>query len=315
MLDSESTLNAVTLTRRAVSALQQEQYANARDLFDRALTLCQTDCELLYGKAVACLRLGLADEASSIVTELLELAPHHSGAKRLSNEISLTQGTAGEDTAKVRLDQLRPVLKVIQGYNILELTAAIDLVRGFLSHREGATLYMLAAEGPAKGQIVEIGSFMGRSTIWLAHGSKQCQREKVFAVDPHTGSPEHQADGELADWMPESGSTHAQFISNATKFEVDDWITPLVMTSEQAAASWRDPIRLLFIDADHSLEMVTRDFELWEPFVAENGIIAFHDVRQNNGAPYEFIKRNVQNSLRFREVTLTDSLYSTQKLY
>jgi cephalosporin hydroxylase len=38
------------------------------------------------------------------------------------------------------------------------------------------------------------------------------------------------------------------------------------------------PVDLLFIDGDHTLEGVRRDYELYSPLVAETGIIAFHDI-------------------------------------
>jgi predicted O-methyltransferase YrrM len=39
-----------------------------------------------------------------------------------------------------------------------------------------------------------------------------------------------------------------------------------------------DNIDFLFIDGDHSYEGVKQDFEMYSQFVAEDGIIAFHDI-------------------------------------
>ena len=38
------------------------------------------------------------------------------------------------------------------------------------------------------------------------------------------------------------------------------------------------PIRLLFIDGDHSYEETRRDVEAWNGFIGEEGLMAFHDV-------------------------------------
>lgn len=38
------------------------------------------------------------------------------------------------------------------------------------------------------------------------------------------------------------------------------------------------PIELLFIDGDHSLEGVRRDLELYGPLLAQDGVVAFHDI-------------------------------------
>src|SRR5262249_43965944 len=68
-------------------------------------------------------------------------------------------------------------------------------IAGFLAPIEGFALHQLAQSGPGRGNIVEIGSFMGLSTCWLASGSKAAGRLGVIAVDHFTGSPEHQVGG------------------------------------------------------------------------------------------------------------------------
>jgi len=66
-------------------------------------------------------------------------------------------------------------------------------VDGFLTDREGQMLYSLARACQGRGVVVEIGSWKGKSTIWLASGIKDNARKTLlFAIDPHTGSPEHQ---------------------------------------------------------------------------------------------------------------------------
>lgn len=40
-------------------------------------------------------------------------------------------------------------------------------------------------------------------------------------------------------------------------------------------------IDFLFIDGDHRYEGVKTDFEMYEPFVADGGLVAFHDIVQN----------------------------------
>jgi predicted O-methyltransferase YrrM len=56
---------------------------------------------------------------------------------------------------------------------------------------------------------------------------------------------------------------------------------------EQTIAQVRDlldgrSVDLLFIDGDHTYEGVRRDFEAYGPFVAEGGILAFHDIVPEN---------------------------------
>jgi hypothetical protein len=51
------------------------------------------------------------------------------------------------------------------------------------------------------------------------------------------------------------------------------------MTSEEFAKQWWEPIDLLFIDADHHAEAVSRDFHNLSGFVREGtGLILLHDT-------------------------------------
>lgn len=162
------------------------------------------------------------------------------------------------------------------------ITREID---GWLTELEGAALYHATMYGPGEGKIVEIGSFKGKSTIWLAKGSKRLGREKVYAIDTHLGSPEHRPGGELASHMPPEGTTEFVFRQNIKNADVEDWVVPLVTSSENALKSWRNPIRFLFIDAEHAYEAIRNDFRGWQQHVVIGGLITFHDVDRWDGTP------------------------------
>jgi predicted O-methyltransferase YrrM len=170
---------------------------------------------------------------------------------------------------------------VIELSNLSKQLAPID---GFLHELEGYALLRLAASGPGVGAIVEIGSYLGKSTCWLASGSKSTLREKVTAVDHFKGSPEHQKGGgaESAVLINE-GTTFEQFKKNVRDMGLDDYVEPIVAPSAEAVKGWDRPIRLLFIDGDHSYESTKRDFNSWSPFVIPGCPIAFHDVEVSEG--------------------------------
>jgi predicted O-methyltransferase YrrM len=71
-----------------------------------------------------------------------------------------------------------------------EVKKFVDNIDGWLFEREGELLYDLAKNCTGKGVIVEIGSWKGKSTIWLGKGSKRGKKVLIYAIDPHTGSPE-----------------------------------------------------------------------------------------------------------------------------
>lgn len=143
-------------------------------------------------------------------------------------------------------------------------------VNGFLTDLEGELLYRLATTCPKEYAIVEIGSWQGRSTVWLGKGSNRGHGATVYAVDPHTGSLEHQKEGKKV-W------TFDAFKENIRRCGVEDVVHPLVMTSQEAARQFDRPIGLLFIDGLHDYESVKADLESWFPHLAEGARVAFHD--------------------------------------
>lgn len=153
-------------------------------------------------------------------------------------------------------------------------------IEGFLSEPEGFALLKLAEYGPGLGHIVEIGSFLGLSTCWLAAGSMQAGREVIYTVDHHKGSPEHQAGGQFESIeIVETGTTLNRFRENIRSAGVEWFIRNMTGESVDIATKfWTGSIRLLFIDGDHSYEASKADFEAWFPFVVNDGVICFHDV-------------------------------------
>jgi predicted O-methyltransferase YrrM len=169
-------------------------------------------------------------------------------------------------------EALRQILAVSEFLGLARRFAAIE---GWISDIEGYVLYRLARDGEGEGAIVEIGSWMGKSTAWLAAGSMARGREPVHAVDTFEGSPEHQDTAVLR----VEGTTYRRFTENLARVGVIDHVAPRVAASLDAAAGWDGrPIRLLFIDGDHSYAAVKADLEAWLPYVASGGYVVFDDV-------------------------------------
>jgi glycosyltransferase involved in cell wall biosynthesis len=161
-------------------------------------------------------------------------------------------------------------------YDLSQLHSTVD---GFLHPYEGYVLYLMARRWPARGRVVEIGSFKGLSTCWLASGCKDGGRQSVAAVDHFQGSPEHQLGGTHVDQdIALRGSTLPMFQANIQRLQLGDHVTVHVGSSATIAPKWAEPIRLLFIDGDHTYEATRQDFELWSPYVVQHGLVLFHDV-------------------------------------
>jgi predicted O-methyltransferase YrrM len=181
-------------------------------------------------------------------------------------------------------------------------------VEGFLHDLEGYTLLQLAARGSGLGAIVEIGSFMGRSTAFLAAGSKLAGREKVVAVDHFRGSAEHQQSGTFPNaTLAREGTTFNRFQENLTRLGLVDHVQPIQASSLQAVERWRGPVRLLFIDGDHAYKSCRQDFEAWRPFVVPHGFVCFHDVTNFPGVA-QFYDELMNSQQEFREVASVVSM-------
>jgi len=187
-----------------------------------------------------------------------------------------------------------------------EVKKLAEKVEGWLSDKEGRLLYNFAKKCTGKGVIVEIGSWKGKSTIWLAMGSKRGNRVKLYAVDPHTGSKEHkEIYGEV--------QTFEEFKKNIRDAGVEDIVIPVKRTSMEAAGEFNEPVELIFIDGAHEYELVKLDFELWFPKVIEGGIMAFHDTTWGAG-PGRVVKESVYNSRNFKNAGFIDSTTFARKV-
>ena len=90
-------------------------------------------------------------------------------------------------------------------------------------------------------------------------------------------------------------------------------MNPIVASSAEAASQWQGPIRLLFIDGDHSYEASRQDLELWSPFVVPHGLICFHDIPGWEGVT-RFYRELMSRTTAYREAGTVLSMKIVQKL-
>lgn len=144
-------------------------------------------------------------------------------------------------------------------------------IEGWLFPPESFILYSMSRENnDTAGRIVEIGSFLGKSSYWLAKGAQERNGAKVFCVDTFKGSKEHQE-------KLKGSSTFAVFEANLRKAGVFDWVLPIQKSSEEAFESFRERINLLFIDGSHEYHDVKADLLNWEQYLVKGGIVILHD--------------------------------------
>lgn len=161
----------------------------------------------------------------------------------------------------------------------INMALAFNKIPGWLTAGEGYSLFFLVANFLPEGEIVEIGSFMGRSTCWLAAGCRRKGQGKVTAIDHFHGSPEHRQGGSAEILEIVSGiGTRPAFENVITSFQLNDYVT--IREKDSADIDdWTEKVGLLFIDGDHSYEAVKKDFMSWLPFLVTDGIVCFHDYQ------------------------------------
>jgi predicted O-methyltransferase YrrM len=146
--------------------------------------------------------------------------------------------------------------------------------------------------------VVEVGSWKGRSTIWLAYGSRDGKGGTVFAVDPHAGSKDHAEKGE--------SSTLGEFQKNVRDAGVGENVIPLVMTSEEAHRTMVCPIGLLFMDGPSEYGEVKAEMRRWSDCLEEGSILVIHDTVSQHGP--RKVAESMYLSNKFADVRLKGSL-------
>ncbi|GGG13564.1 hypothetical protein GCM10007304_29500 [Rhodococcoides trifolii] len=186
---------------------------------------------------------------------------------------------------------------------------------GFMPTDEGLGLFDATVAHLGDGVAVEIGSYCGKSTVFLGSAA-EITGGRVVTVDHHRGSEEHQVGWEYHDTTlvdPSDGKfdTLGRFRRTISEAELDDTVIAIVGRSGAVSSLWNTPIDVLFIDGGHTDEAASTDFEGWSPWVKPGGALLIHDVfpDPNDGgqAPYRIYRRALDSG-DFAEKTVVGSL-------
>ena len=203
----------------------------------------------------------------------------------------------------------------------MKLPSHFNSVKGFIDHNEGICLYNHALKSSKKGPILEIGSYCGKSTIYLATAAKE-YNGCVYSVDHHTGSEENQVGWEYHDielFDEETGRINSfpEFMRNLRKANLLDTVVPIVSDSLLVSRYWKIPLSMVFIDGGHTMEAALNDFNNWKDKIIKGGILAIHDVFPNpddGGRPPYEIYRKALSEESFKEIEAVKSLRVLEKL-
>ena len=196
------------------------------------------------------------------------------------------------------------------------LREAAEAARGFMPPEEGMALHDAAASVAVDGPFLEVGTYCGKSSIYLGAAARALGRV-LFTVDHHRGSEENQPGWEwhepdLVDPVVGKMDTLPTFRRTIHDAGLEGTVIAVVGDSPVVAAVWATPLAFLFIDGGHGAEPARRDYEGWTPHVVPGGTFCIHDVfadpADGGQAPHDQIYRPALESGRFEEVAAVGSL-------
>jgi len=184
-----------------------------------------------------------------------------------------------------------------------EALEASGRVQGWLTEGQARRLYAAAARVRPGGQIVELGSYRGRSTIMLAAAAPP--DVELVAVDPHAGTD--RGPQEIAGYEHEAHEDHSAFMENLRRAGVADRVRYVRAFSNDAHPVVDGPIDLLYVDAAHRFGPARADISGWGARVADGGTMLIHDAFSSIGVTLAIMRLLLLGG-RFRYVARSRSL-------
>lgn len=187
--------------------------------------------------------------------------------------------------------------------------------KGFLDEAEGLRLYELAREHSGLGPLVEIGSYCGKSSVYIGTAARE-SGGNLICVDHHRGNEEQQRgqqfhDPDLYDAEAERLDSLGQLRRTLSRAGLEDTAVVMVTSSRLASELCGGSFGMVFIDGGHSFEAARTDYECWAHRVAPGGILAIHDLfpdPADGGQAPVSIYREALASGQFEELETTLTL-------
>lgn len=179
--------------------------------------------------------------------------------------------------------------------------AVARAAKGFMPEAEGLALHEAALDGGRVGPLLEIGSYCGKSGVYLGSAAR-ANGTVLFTIDHHHGSEENQAgwehhDTEVVDARTGRMDTLPFFRRTISDAGLEDVVVGVLGDSPTVGRFWSTPLGFLFIDGGHAEDVATADYETWAHHVVAGGVLAIHDVfedpAEGGQAPFQVWQRAV----------------------
>jgi predicted O-methyltransferase YrrM len=176
-------------------------------------------------------------------------------------------------------------------------------VEGWMTEAQARRLWDRATDLDPGGQVVEIGSYQGRSAIVLGRAAPE--GAQVIAIDPHAGND--RGPQQIHGHADEGQADHEAFRANLARAGVADRIRHVRRPSQEAGPEVEGDIDLLYIDGAHRYTPARDDIRGWGARVRPGGTMLIHDSFSSVGVTAA-LATSLFASPRFRYVGRAGSM-------
>jgi|GEM_PF-1829101 len=209
------------------------------------------------------------------------------------------------------LDTVEPYSVLPNTYsNVVDLekiSAVASSVPGMISMLSGKLMYVLCYFQKELGDVVEVGSWQGRSASFLARATVESRNGNFFAIDHFKGNrgKEHYYVIEKEDLS----DLKTGFYNNMTRIGLEKNITLLDMPNDTAVSHLSGKsVRFLFIDGDHTGEGVKKDIDLFFPLLTDGALVVFDDYSKRFPELLEVVDQLLSKHKHYRVMTYANTL-------
>jgi predicted O-methyltransferase YrrM len=167
-----------------------------------------------------------------------------------------------------------------------DVLARVADVPGWMSDDQARLLWDSARRVREGGQVVEIGSYRGRSMTVLASAAPE--GVALVAIDPHAGND--RGPGQWEGTVDEGQQDNDAFWGNLGRAGVADRVRHVRRPSQEALGDVEGAVDLLYIDGAHRFRPAGDDIRRWGARVAPGGTMLVHDSFSSVGVTLALLR-------------------------
>lgn len=188
--------------------------------------------------------------------------------------------------------------------DVQDLVEDASSIPGMLPEETGRLLYALCYMQETPGDVVEVGSWQGYSTSFLARAVMDSKNGRLYAVDHFKGNLGKESRYVVG--KTDLSDLKDRFAANMERLGLREHVRLLAMPGDRAAEELvGHEVRFLFIDGDHTRAGVENDIRLFFPLLVPGAIVVFDDFTGDFPGLVEALDRLIAES-DFRRVYALD---------